>query len=337
VRALQRLRAVVPDRRAGVRLDRSQDRRSTGAELAAGLAGARARARRALIGATLLVLAACSEEPAGGAANQAPVVSDFLRFVEHDDGTATLETAMAGYVRADGARVDLIAAVHLGDRAYFAALQERFAEYDALLYELVAPEPGARPAKGGSDSFVSAIQRFMSQTLELEFQLQAVDYSKQNFVHADLTTDEFARLWTEKGESLWKILLRMMAAQYAAQQRGEGPQLSTPAMLMALVLGGKERANTLKRMLAREFENIELLISGLEPSEPGKESVLLGERNKAAIRVLERELRAGKRSLAIYYGGAHMPDLEARLQRDLGFARSSHEWVVAWRMPKRAE
>jgi hypothetical protein len=335
VRALQRLRAIVSDGGARVRQRRPQDRHGAGAELAARLAGARTRARRALIAAATALCAACGEEPAP-AGTQDPAVSDFLRFVDSADGSAALETAIVGYARPDGARVDLIAAVHLGDGAYFAKLQERFARYDALLYELVAPEPGARPVKGGSDSFVSAIQRFMSQALELEFQLQAVDYDRPNFVHADLTTDEFARLWDEKGESLWKILLRMMAAQYAAQQRGDGPQLSTPAMLMALVLGGKERASTLKRMLAREFENVELLIAGLEPGEPGKESVLLGERNKAAVRVLERELRAGKRRLAIFYGGAHMPDLEARLQRDLGFARTGQEWVAAWRIRKPA-
>lgn len=284
--------------------------------------------------ACVLVLSACGKQEAGSS-TAAPAVSDFLRYVEQADGSATLESAVVGYERADGARVDLVAAVHLGDRSYYADLQRRFADYDAVLYELVAPERGAKPVKGGSDSIVSRLQRFMSSALELEFQLEGIDYEQPNFVHADLTVGEFQQLSAEKGESLWTLVLRMMAAQYAAQQKGEGPELSGLALLMTFVLGGEERAQGLKRMLAREFENIEMLVAGLEPREPGKESVLLGERNKAAVRVLGEQLAAGRRRLAIFYGAAHMPDFEVRLQRDLGFHKVADAWLPAWRMRAR--
>lgn len=285
--------------------------------------------------ACVVILTACGGEQASIANAATPVVSDFLRYVEAADGSAALEAAVVSYQRADGTRVDLVAAVHLGDRSYYAALQTRFRDYDALLYELVAPERGDKPAKGGSDSIVSRLQRFMSEALELEFQLEGIDYQQPNFVHADLTVGEFQQLSAEKGESLWTLVLRMMAAQYAAQQKDEGPQVSALAMLMTFALGGKERAQGLKRMLAREFENIEMLVAGIEPKEPGKESVLLGERNKAALRVLSEQLAAGKRQLAIFYGAAHMPDFEARLQRDFGFRKVAQEWLPAWRVQAR--
>ena len=47
--------------------------------------------------------------------------------------------------------VDLIGAVHIGDVAYYAAAQRRFEQYDALLYELVAPK--------GRSSHVAAARR----------------------------------------------------------------------------------------------------------------------------------------------------------------------------------
>jgi hypothetical protein len=41
--------------------------------------------------------------------------------------------------------VDLVAAVHYADRGYFERLNRRFRDYDAVLYELVAPEGLTRP------------------------------------------------------------------------------------------------------------------------------------------------------------------------------------------------
>ena len=43
--------------------------------------------------------------------------------------------------------VDLIGAVHVGEKAYYEALNKQFEDYDAVLYELVAPE-GTRVPKG---------------------------------------------------------------------------------------------------------------------------------------------------------------------------------------------
>ena len=39
---------------------------------------------------------------------------------------------------------------------------------------------------------------------------------------------------------------------------------------------------------------------------------------------------AGKRSLGIFYGAAHMAHLERRLTVDLGWRRAREEWVSAW-------
>ena len=43
--------------------------------------------------------------------------------------------------------VDLVGAVHLGDKAYYERLNELFENYDAVLYEFVAPEGYEVPAQ----------------------------------------------------------------------------------------------------------------------------------------------------------------------------------------------
>jgi hypothetical protein len=55
------------------------------------------------------------------------------------------------------------------------------------------------------------------------------------------------------------------------------------------------------------------------------------------IEVLEQRLKAGDRKLGIFYGGAHMPDLEKRLLTQLGFKRLGHRWLTAWNIKKKAE
>ena len=47
--------------------------------------------------------------------------------------------------------VDLIGAVHIGDIAYYDELNKQFTQYDALLYELVAP-PGTVVERGRGTS-----------------------------------------------------------------------------------------------------------------------------------------------------------------------------------------
>jgi hypothetical protein len=60
--------------------------------------------------------------------------------------------------------------------------------------------------------------------------------------------------------------------------------------------------------------------------------VILTERNKVVIAVLNRNLADGKKDIGIFYGGGHMPFLEKMLTEDLGFKRKETKWLVAWDM-----
>ena len=58
------------------------------------------------------------------------------------------KTGANGKTPEGNVEVDLVGAVHIGDVAYYEQLNEYFKKYDALLYELVAPQ-GTRIPKGG--------------------------------------------------------------------------------------------------------------------------------------------------------------------------------------------
>ena len=295
------------------------------------------RAAAVLAAVSVLFAAAVPAQDPGDAPDKTP--SDFVRFVEAGDG-GRLETAVTRYRKGD-VEVTFFAAVHIADAACYAALNDRFTGCDSLLYELVAA-PDARPGKGQRErgfSPVSLLQRGMKTSLELAFQLDEIDYQAANFVHADMTPQEFEQSMSERGESMLSMMFDMMQ-QTARQQReraaaaedGEegGAAKAKPFDIVAAFRSGEGR-HLLRVTFGRQLEQVESMMAG------GKGSTLLEGRNEKCLEVLQRELATGKKRLGVYYGAAHFPHMERRLVEDLGFAKAGHEWLVAWDCKKRPD
>ncbi len=58
--------------------------------------------------------------------------------------------------------------------------------------------------------------------------------------------------------------------------------------------------------------------------------MLVKDRNAAAAKVLQQQLAAGKKRIAIFYGAAHMGDFHGRLVNDFGLKPSNTRWLTAW-------
>ena len=255
----------------------------------------------------------------------------YIRLVRDEKGRPLeMQTAIVRFVGKDKANkdlaVDLVAAVHIGEKSYYEELNKQFSDYDALLYELVAPE-GTRVPKGGakSDHPVSRLQTAMKDLLDLDFQLDHVDYHSKNFVHADMSPESFSKSMSERGESIWAIVFRMIGQSLAEQNKGER---SMDAELL-LALFDKNRALALKRVLAEQFEDMEGMMSAFNGPDG---STLITERNKRALEVLAKEIASGKKQLAIFYGAGHMPDMAERLMADFKLKPASEQWVTAWNL-----
>jgi hypothetical protein len=166
----------------------------------------------------------------------------------------------------------------------------------------------------------------MKSVLALQFQLDCVDYKKANFVHADMTPEEFASTMKERGESFTQMFLRMFGQSIAMQSRDPG-RSSDAQLLAALFASPEERARRLKLIMAEQFQDMEAATSVLDGPDG---STILTERNKAALRVLKSELAKGKKRIAIFYGAAHLADMEERLIAEFGLKRTGATWVTAW-------
>ena len=252
--------------------------------------------------------------------------AEFTRVDTSDDGRPrALQLGINRFVRDDGATVDLVGAVHVGDRAYYAELNDRFRAYDALLFELVAPPDAdfARLADRGK-GLLSTTQVGLTKLLGLTFQLDEIDYGQPNFVHADLSPSELHESMVERKESLYVYFWRVVFAsidEYARDPLG----LRDLEVLSSMITTGEPPS--MKVLMAYEMTDLQAVRDLLGED---SDSAIVGARNARAIEVLRRELDAGSRHVGIFYGVAHMPDLAERLVDGLGFAYAGTDWVDAW-------
>ncbi|MGQ9915294.1 MAG: hypothetical protein ACUVQQ_13210 [Thermogutta sp.] len=263
----------------------------------------------------------------------------FIRLLEKNGEPIALQTAIASYrpqpeadkVPAD-VRVDLVGVIHLGEKAYYEKLNDLLAKYDVVLYELVAPEGTRVPQGGGQSSHpISFLQRGMSAVLGLTYQLSVIDYHRDNFVHADLSPEEFAKSMEERGESLWAMVLRSMGYQMAKNASGNA-KVSDADLLAAFF--SKNRNLELKRAFARQLaEDPEGQIQALEGPQG---STLIAGRNERVLQVLQREIAKGHRKIAIFYGAGHMPHFHDRLT-EIGLQVAKTRWLNAWDLRDPAE
>ena len=274
--------------------------------------------------------AATPVEKAPSGKKQAVAATDFIR-IDENEQVARLQTSVTGYQKGD-VTVHLIGAVHIADKKYYEILNESFAKYDALLFEMVGGEninkkkaanPEQEEKRGGDlqTNLLRGMVKGMSRFLKLASQVEMIDYSAKNFVHADLTAKQFEKKQDAKGESL--LSFAMSAAQ---QAQNEGVEQPSPAKLFAALLSGN--SNMLKLEMMKNLGNGDDEIAALAGN-----NVIIGDRNAKCIKVLRKQVKKGRKRIGIFYGAAHNPDLEARLFK-MGYTKGGQEWLTAWDVPK---
>lgn len=287
-----------------------------------------------------------------------PDPGTFVRLVRDEDGAPTrLQTAIVRYgpIRTateegaegtdeagdDGVVVELVAAVHVADRRYYKDLDERFRGYDALLYELVKPDgaglPDGRP-DDSEDPFSMLLQMGLDH-VGLASQTDHIDYTRANFVHADLSPAQMMAKMEERGDDVLTIALGVVADSMRQQNLMERRLASdrasgqSPTGLLALeeidpfeLLFSPDGPIRMKRLFAEQLAG-EALATGLGPT---LETLLIDDRNEACMNAFRRELAKGTQKIGVFYGAAHMRDLDRRLREEFGLERRKVGWLTAW-------
>ena len=317
--------------------------------------------RSALAAAALL---ACPHAPAADApapAGKAHTAAkrEYVRYVG-DDKRGKLETVIVT-LKKDGVQVELVGAVHVADPEYYKALTKLFTGYEELLFELVdgqkmkeeledGPKPAAKkrpdaPLKQGefppdendtsgakerSPAFkiISVMMRGVGSYFHFQYQTEGIDYHTKNFVHADVSMDEFVQLQADKGESFIDLMRKAIEAQLeVGTDRTAEPKGS---QLLLALLGD---SSGLKVAMARQLASAGDIVAEMEKHGG---TVIITERNRKALEVLDREVAAGRKNLGIFYGAAHLAEMEKDLEKR-GYQRTGERWITAWDIKPRTE
>lgn len=257
----------------------------------------------------------------------------YVRVSQTEQGQPkNLETAIVrfeGTPKTDfaGITVDLVGVVHIGGGDYYAQLDRRLAEYDVVLYELVAPDgTRIRPEDlAGRRSLIASMQSGMRDVLKLEYQLERINYLAENFRHADMSPEEFAEDMARRGDSLPKMIARLFGASLAMQASGKSNDLD-----LIRAFFSKDRPVMLRRAMAAQLADMEMLNLGLDDAD-GENTIIKG-RNAKAMRILAEEVQAGQKNIAIFYGAGHLPDMAERLRTEFAMKASDTIWLPAWNL-----
>ena len=260
--------------------------------------------------ALLFVSQVAAQEP--GTTTQAP---DFIRLVRDEAGTVTsLDTAIVRYERGKGKEkviVDGIGAIHIADKNYYQGLNRQFQKYDVLCYELVGAK-GSRPSKGGGGFDLYGM---IGGILQLQGQLEGVDYSPANFVHADMSMEDLREKMAERGDNMFSILLNSALESFRRGRGGAEPDTD----------GFFSSPTKLKRYMAEGMGG-DLKGSGLGSQ---MELYIVKDRNEVAMKVVDAQIELGQRKIGLFYGAAHFPDFHKRLV-ERGFTVKKTTWLTAW-------
>ena len=274
-----------------------------------------------------------------------------------------LNTSIVRFVPKDGKLaktgmyVDLIGAIHIGDKKYFQQLNSEFEKYDALLYEMVADKDsvGGKPVRfverkanqsngrsKNSDQIknkkkasegkgfktgmavVGGMQLGAKDMLGLAFQVDWIDYSLKNMVHADMSPEKFAETMDKRGESFLTLFMDLFVQGLKQQQGNKSKAPGDLALFFALFSNNRELV--MKRVMAQQFAETDVLdnLGG----ENG--SAIITERNIVAMNVLRNQMDKGVKKIGIFYGAGHLSDMSRRLVNEFDMKFVDERWIEAW-------
>lgn len=258
----------------------------------------------------------------------------FVRELNLTNGTVLLQTCVRHYRAAEGAgpEIYLVAAMHVGESNYYAALQKHLDAQALVMFEGVgwaeAKQKGLDPGQHRRDaaakqSPTSDLQTQLAAMLGGVFQLDAIDYERTNFVNNDMSASQLkARL---KGKDVDGDQFFGMMGFYAVILKpvmalvGYSPSLRATVKLMMM------------DMLAETGNDVESVTSAV----PGMQQVfkvILRDRNDLIFSNLQAELKkkTPPASISLFYGAGHMPELAQRLQREQRYRAVDEQWLTVF-------
>lgn len=179
---------------------------------------------------------------------------------------------------------------------------------------IVEGKPG--PARGMEED--DGIQARLARALGLVFQKDGMDWDRPHWRNSDLSIDQVMDRLDEQGASGGPIFSMLDGTSMMARLGG---------FMLRMVERSPTTQAMIKLMLIEMLGGSEDLMAVMG-TQADLMRVLIDERNKVVIEDLRRIMAQEPevQTVGIIYGAGHLPDLEMRLERDLGFEPVRDEW-----------
>jgi hypothetical protein len=275
-----------------------------------------------------------------------------MRVLRDKSGKMEAQLALRKLVptRGHGPAIWLVSASHLGETNYYAALQKHLDAQKLVLYEGVRERTSHEPArrKGAKPPWdrqavaeMSPLQVNMAKALGLVFQLQAMDYNRDNFQNSDLSVTQLRELLskappTSDDNAAGKQFDNLMQAM-------SGDSLLAGVLnFIFKVIGSDPKVQAMAKLaLIETFDQLQGDFGKFQGLPPGFKEllrVIIEERNKQVVLDVKAAAKklSKKDSIAIFYGGGHMPDMEKRIKSELSYRAADEIWLTAFSVNPRA-
>ena len=280
------------------------------------------RPANALIVASAMMFSACgTTSPPPIAPEKLPQVvvpvaerATYTRCYQTEPDTYLLQTGYRTFKPKSGRGpvIELLGAAHIGEADYYAALQRRMDQSDAVLYEMVTDEKNPAnpltPEESAQKMSGSAYNK-LAGLLNLSSQKACLRYDRKHFYRCDMTVQQMqALLAAEKNQG---------GKQESEAKRAEG-QFSNLSNAMRgrswLLNFGFWAANKLPALKARlKFAMVVNTPSSQEEisSSSRLTQLINADRNAHVLRELPTFIAKHPKvkHLVIFYGSAHLPGL----------------------------
>ena len=286
-------------------------------------------ARPALVALLLAGLGACASAPGAQVAAAPKAPRPYVSSKRLGDDAFAQFICIREFKpdAATGPAVFLAGAIHIAEPAYYAELQKHLDAQEVVLFEGVGSKDPAAVAKRkaqhekGQDTY-----SLLASKLGLVSQMQGIDYHRAHFMNADLAMEDLYRNMDADAAKPGDAGEEARAAKAGLQTVDAMFKPGNVAVglgLWAIESSPKIRAQIRLTMARMDKQG------GDAGFGERLGQAIIQERNGAALTKLAQVLKEQPqaKSISIFYGAAHMPDMEARLVREFGYHAVKSQWL----------
>jgi hypothetical protein len=300
------------------------------------------------------------EEP-GTAAKYNYGADKFARYDGYGDVAGDLQIASVDYKKpGSNVVVRLTGVIHIGDKEYYETLQrEALDTADVVLFEGVKIEGQDENPELQAGGNLGSLYSQMGNLLGIGFQKDGIDYTRDNFVHCDMTLPKDNPLNQQMGGAQMQQALQMlgpiaafkqMLTQGKDGQRTEDAIKHQMAQMMIMQMNGEDQTDLLEQLKGKDGilppgmrSQAERAAKALKGSPimpnmgmtPEMKELILDKRNEYVLEQLGERLAntdpSQKQVIAVFFGAAHNPGFAEGLEK-LGYEEVSRTWFRAWAM-----